>query len=60
MRKKEDISLGRAVRQGCSMSPVLFSVYGDHLSEEALEDIEDVDDVSVGGGIVETIKYEDG
>lgn len=37
----------------------LFNAYGDHLLEGVLEDMQDVDHISVGGEKVKTIKFMD-
>lgn len=39
------------------MSPDLINIYGDHLHELALEDMKNIDHVSVAGGKKTNIKY---
>ena len=49
--------LGRGVRQGCPLSPLLFNIYIQALIEEALENSED--GVRVGGTQVNAIRFAD-
>ena len=37
----ESVKIGRGVRQGCCMSPLLFNVYGEYLMKEALTEVGD-------------------
>jgi hypothetical protein len=34
---KKNVKIGRRVRQGCCLSPLLFNLYSDYVTEEALE-----------------------
>jgi len=49
--------IGRGVRQGCCLSPILFNVYSECLTKEALEGC---GDFKIGGQIIHTVKYADG
>jgi len=52
----DSVQIGRGVRQGCCLSPVLFNIYGEWLATEALEQ---KGDLKVGGQIIKTVKYAD-
>ena len=50
------MQIGRGVRQGCCWSPVLFNLYSECLTKEALDGL---GDFYIGGQIIETVKYAD-
>src|SRR6476661_703462 len=49
--------IGRGVKQGYPLSPVLFSIYTEMMMKEALENVEE--GIRVGGELIKDVKYAD-
>jgi len=54
--KTRSVQIGRGVRQGCSLSPILFNLYNECLTKEALDGL---GDLNIGGQIIQTVRYAD-
>ena len=50
----KSVKIGRGVRQGFCLSPILFKAYSECLTKEALEGC---GDFKIGGQIIHTVKY---
>jgi len=51
--KTRSVKIGRGVTQGCCLSPILFNMYSECLTKEALDGI---GDFNIGGQIIQTVK----
>ena len=53
----DNIDIGKGVRQGCSLSPLLFNIYADDIMREDLEESEK--GISIGGRMVTKLRNAD-
>ena len=52
----DSVQIGRGVRQGCCMSPILSNLYGKYFLKDALTDI---GDFKIGGRIINKVRFAD-
>jgi hypothetical protein len=50
------VNIGRGVRHGCCLSPILSNLYSECLTKDALEGF---GDFKIGWQIIQTVKYAD-
>jgi hypothetical protein len=52
----KSVKIGREVRQGCCLSPILFNAYCEYLTKEALEGF---GGLKIGGQVIRSVRYAD-
>jgi hypothetical protein len=50
------VKIRRGVRQGCCLSLIVFNLYSEYLTKEAIEGF---GDFKIGGQVIRTVKYAD-
>jgi len=54
--KTRSVQVGRGVRQGCCLSPIMFNLCSECLTKEALDGL---GVFNIGGQIIQTVKHAD-
>lgn len=54
----EEFNIGKGVRQGCILSPVLFNMYGERIMREAGLDTS-MEGIRIGGRCINNLRYAD-
>ena len=52
----KSVQIGRGVRHGCCLSPILSTLYNECLTKEVLDGL---GGFNIGGQIIQTVKYAD-
>ena len=50
-------TIGRGVRQGCLLSPLLFNIYAEAMMKDAMEEVEE--GVRMGGHWIQAVRFAD-
>jgi hypothetical protein len=53
----DESEIGRGVRQGCCMSPLLFNIYAEAMMMEAMEGVEE--GIKIGGKLLKDVRFAD-
>ena len=53
----EEFNIGKGVRQGCTRYPLLFNIYAEQITREALNKWEG--GIGIGGRVVTILRYAD-
>ena len=50
-------TIGRGVRQGCLLSPLLFNIYAEAMMKESMEEVQE--GVKIGGHLIQAVRFAD-